>query len=132
MYDVYKATDAHNTTVTGGGAKSVTLGGYITGGGHSALSQAFGLAADNVLQMEVVTPKGDILTVNEDQHPDLFWALRGVSLQFQSNGSIDLTSSLGGWLDIRRSHIRHTVNPPESNDSACPFYSQYEQKFVCL
>ena len=78
MYSLYSAAAEHNATVVGGGAKSVSVGGYITGGGHSLLSPKYGLAADNVLQMDVVTPDGELLTVNEDNHPDLFWALRGV------------------------------------------------------
>lgn len=78
MYDIYAAADKHNQTIVGGGAKSVGVGGYITGGGHSILAPRHGLAADNVWEMEIVTPGGDILTVNEDQHPDLFWAMRGV------------------------------------------------------
>ncbi|KAH7232093.1 hypothetical protein B0J15DRAFT_539316 [Fusarium solani] len=77
MYDVYSATDKFNHTIVGGGAKSVGAGGYITGGGHSLLSARFGLAADQVLQMTLVTPGGKILTVNERNHPDLFWAMRG-------------------------------------------------------
>ncbi len=79
MYDIYTAADAHNQTVVGGGAKSVSVGGYISGGGHSTLAPRYGLAADNVIQVEVVTPQGQILVANEDQHSDLFWALRGVS-----------------------------------------------------
>ncbi|KAK7408473.1 hypothetical protein QQX98_009340 [Neonectria punicea] len=77
MYDIYSATDAFNETIVGGGGKSVGIGGYVTGGGHSILAPRFGLAADQVLQMEMVTPAGKILTVNENQHPDLFWAVRG-------------------------------------------------------
>ncbi|KAI6780469.1 FAD binding domain-containing protein [Emericellopsis cladophorae] len=77
MIDLYTVADQHNRTVVGGGGKTVSLGGFVTGGGHSILAPHYGLAADNVLQMEVVTPAGDILTVNEDQHADLFWAIRG-------------------------------------------------------
>ncbi|RFN43426.1 6-hydroxy-d-nicotine oxidase [Fusarium flagelliforme] len=77
MYDVYTYLDKYKRVVVGGGGKSVGLGGYITGGGHSLLSPRFGLAVDQVLQMEVVTPGGKILTVNEDNHSDLFWAMRG-------------------------------------------------------
>ena len=79
MYDVYTYLDKYKRVVVGGGGKSVGLGGYVTGGGHSLLSPRFGLAVDQVLQMEVVTPGGRILTINEDNHPDLFWAMRGVS-----------------------------------------------------
>ncbi|KDN60536.1 putative FAD binding domain-containing protein [Colletotrichum sublineola] len=77
MVDLYTIADQHNRTVVGGGAKTVSVGGFITGGGHSILAPHYGLAADNVLELEVVTPGGEILTVNEDQHPDLFWAIRG-------------------------------------------------------
>lgn len=79
MYTLYETTDEHGTVVVGGGGKSVSVGGYLSGGGHGLLSPEFGLAVDNVLEIEVVTPKGDILVVNEDNHADLFWALRGVS-----------------------------------------------------
>ncbi|KAH6971021.1 hypothetical protein BKA56DRAFT_558365 [Ilyonectria sp. MPI-CAGE-AT-0026] len=77
MYDIYSATDEFNETIVGGGGKTVGIGGYITGGGHSILAPRHGLAADQVLQMELVTPTGQILTVNENQHSDLFWAMRG-------------------------------------------------------
>ena len=79
IYELYKFAYANNRTVLGGGGKTVTLGGFITGGGHSILSPHYGLAADNVLEMEVVTAQGEILKVNEDQNKDLFWAIRGVS-----------------------------------------------------
>ena len=78
MYDIYSATAKHGQTIVGGGGKSVGVGGYLTGGGHSILSSRYGLAADNVLEMEIVTPSGDIITINEDQNTDLFWAMRGV------------------------------------------------------
>jgi hypothetical protein len=47
------------------------------GGGHGAFSNKFGMGCDNVLEFEVVTPSGEILIVNDDSYPDLFWALRG-------------------------------------------------------
>ena len=37
------------------------------------------MAADHVLEMEIVSPGGNILTLNECQNQDLFWAMRGVS-----------------------------------------------------
>lgn len=79
MLEVYEFADARGRTVVGGTGATVGVAGYSSGGGHSVLSPRRGLAADNVLQAEVVTPAGELLTVNEDRHPDLFWALRGVS-----------------------------------------------------
>lgn len=53
------------------------VGGYTQGGGHSALSTSFGLAADNVLSWEVVTADGIFLEASQTENPDLFWALNG-------------------------------------------------------
>ncbi|KAK0390544.1 hypothetical protein NLU13_0048 [Sarocladium strictum] len=76
-YKVQELAHEHGRVFTGGGSKTVGLGGFIAGGGHGVLSPHFGLAADNVVQIEVVTPNGEALTANEDTNPDLFWALRG-------------------------------------------------------
>ncbi|KAI1764433.1 FAD-binding domain-containing protein [Hypoxylon sp. FL1150] len=66
-----------NQTIVGGNSKTVSVGGYISGGGHSPLAPFYGLGVDQVLEMEVVTPRGDITIANECQNQDLFWALRG-------------------------------------------------------
>lgn len=49
----------------------------MAGGGHSPLSSLYGMAADQVLAIEVVTPDGRFVTVTEELNSDLFWALRG-------------------------------------------------------
>ncbi|KAJ9155504.1 FAD-binding domain-containing protein [Pleurostoma richardsiae] len=77
MAELYEALDAVNSTVVGGGGKTVSVGGYLTGGGHGLLSPRRGLGADQVLEMEVVAPRGAVVTVNECQNEDLFWAMRG-------------------------------------------------------
>lgn len=80
-----------NLTIVAGGSTTVGIGGYLTGGGHSALSATFGMAADQVLEMDIVTPRGDILTLNECQNQDLFWAMRGVCfLDFHRHFHLEL------------------------------------------
>lgn len=79
MLELDEQAHLRNLTIVGGGAGTVGIGGYITGGGHSAISSTYGLATDQVLEMEIMTPGGDILTINECQNRDLFWAMRGVS-----------------------------------------------------
>lgn len=79
MYEGYTQLDALNQTMVGGGGKTVGVGGYLTGGGHGLLSAQHGLGADQVLELEVVTPTGKIVIANECQNQDLFWAMRGVS-----------------------------------------------------
>jgi FAD/FMN-containing dehydrogenase len=82
MLEAYQAAAAINHTVVGGNGRSVALGGFLTGAGHSILAPRYGLAADQVLEMEVVTPQGEILIANECQNIDLFWAMRGVCYFF--------------------------------------------------
>ncbi|KAK8122304.1 hypothetical protein PG984_010974, partial [Apiospora sp. TS-2023a] len=77
MGAVYEELGKINHSVVGGASKSVAVGGYLTGGGHSILAPRYGLGADQVLEMEVVTPMGDIVVANECQNQDLFWAMRG-------------------------------------------------------
>ncbi|KAH7099503.1 FAD/FMN-containing protein [Auriculariales sp. MPI-PUGE-AT-0066] len=76
--DVYKAADEHGVIVVGGATRSVgAAGGWITGGGHSALGTLYGMGVDNALQFTVVTADGTHRIVSACSEPDLFWALRG-------------------------------------------------------
>ncbi|KAI1292421.1 FAD-binding domain-containing protein [Xylaria venustula] len=63
--------------VVSGQDKTVGLGGYIQGGGHGPLSSTYGLSADQLLQVTVVTSTGRVLVANDAQNQDLFWAVRG-------------------------------------------------------
>lgn len=80
MLEIDREASIRNLVVVGGGSGSVGVGGFLTGGGHGAFSHLYGLAADQVLEIEMVTPEGKILTANECQNRDLFWAMRGVSV----------------------------------------------------
>ncbi|KAK3985305.1 6-hydroxy-D-nicotine oxidase [Cladorrhinum sp. PSN332] len=75
---VYQAAHHNNVSVLGGICESVGYaGGYIAGGGHTPLSGLYGMAADHVFALELVTASGEFLTASPTQNPDLFWALRG-------------------------------------------------------
>lgn len=37
----------------------------------------FGMGADNILEAAIVTPAGDLVTANECQNEDIYWAIRG-------------------------------------------------------
>jgi FAD binding domain len=60
-----------------GAAPGVGYVSYTLGGGVGPLGRAHGYAADCVRRLDVVTADGRELTVTPEQHPDLFWALRG-------------------------------------------------------
>ncbi|KIJ42536.1 hypothetical protein M422DRAFT_170983 [Sphaerobolus stellatus SS14] len=77
--EVYTGVAAeYNLTVVGGADRTVgTTGGWLQGGGHSALSNTLGLGADRVLEFTVVTPDGELRIANQCQNKDLFFALRG-------------------------------------------------------
>ena len=71
------AAAEHGLAVTGGTVSGTGVAGYTLGGGLGWLMAKYGLAADNLLALELVTAEGDVLRVDAASHPDLFWALRG-------------------------------------------------------
>jgi FAD/FMN-containing dehydrogenase len=76
--EAYQALLPYGRYVQGGGCVTVgAAGGFTQGGGFGSLSRRYGTAAGNMLEAEVATASGEIVTANAAQHPDLFWALRG-------------------------------------------------------
>jgi FAD/FMN-containing dehydrogenase len=76
-HDVNEAAAEHGLAVTGGAVSTTGVGGYTLGGGLGWLMAKHGLAADNLLAVELVTAAGDVLAVDADTDADLFWALKG-------------------------------------------------------
>jgi FAD/FMN-containing dehydrogenase len=72
-----RATALHGLAVTGGAISSTGIAGLTLGGGLGWLMSSYGMAVDNVTSMELVTAEGEVLTLSEDENPDLFWACRG-------------------------------------------------------
>ena len=72
-----KATGDHGLATGLGDAPTVGIGGITLGGGVGFLVRKNGLTIDDVLGAEVVTADGELLEVDAENHPDLFWALRG-------------------------------------------------------
>jgi FAD/FMN-containing dehydrogenase len=71
------ASGEHGLATGFGDAASVGIGGLTLGGGVGYLSRLYGLTVDSLLAAEIVTADGQILEVDADNHPDLFWAIRG-------------------------------------------------------
>jgi FAD/FMN-containing dehydrogenase len=75
--EVMAAVIPHGVVIGFGDTSSVGIGGLTTGGGVGYLVRRDGLTIDNLIGAEIVTANGEILTVDADNHPDLFWAIRG-------------------------------------------------------
>jgi hypothetical protein len=71
------AVGAHGLVTGFGDTGSVGIGGITLGGGVGFLVRKHGLTIDNLLAAELVTADGQILQVDDEHHPDLFWAIRG-------------------------------------------------------
>jgi FAD/FMN-containing dehydrogenase len=75
--EVDHATHPFGLAVPAGIISTTGVGGLTLGGGVGHLSRKFGLTIDNVLEADMVLADGSFVTVNKDQHSDLYWAIRG-------------------------------------------------------
>lgn len=117
------ATTAGNVSHTG-------VGGLTLGGGMGWLARRYGLACDNVLAYTLVSADGDVLRVTADEHPDLFWGLRGgggnfgIVTEFEfrlhpvagrtlvaelSFGGADACAAMSGWRELALSAPREAT-----------------------
>ena len=75
--DVDHATHAFGLAAPFGIIATTGVGGLTLGGGIGHLTRKLGLSIDNLISADVVLADGSFVTANEEQHEDLFWALRG-------------------------------------------------------
>src|SRR3712207_850453 len=107
--EVVEAAAEHGLAALAGSSPDVGVVGYTLGGGLSWLARRYGLAAERVLAIEVVTADGRLVRADRSNEPDLFWALRGgggsfaaaTALEFEL---IELSEVYAGMLlwDISR------------------------------
>jgi FAD/FMN-containing dehydrogenase len=75
--DVTGPAGAHGLAALAGTSPNVGVAGYTLGGGIGWLARRYGLAANSVTAVGLVTPDGRLVHAGPDREPDLFWAVRG-------------------------------------------------------
>jgi FAD/FMN-containing dehydrogenase len=92
-----RETQLHGLATTGGVVGSTGIAGLTLGGGLGWLMTKYGLALDNLRGAQVVLADGTVVRASADEHPDLFWAIRG------GGGNFGVAS----WLE----YALHPVGP---------------------
>lgn len=75
--EVDRATGEHGLATPSGIISTTGVGGLTLGGGLGHLTRRFGLTIDNLLEAELVLASGESVRASAEEHPDLFWAIRG-------------------------------------------------------
>jgi FAD/FMN-containing dehydrogenase len=77
LVDLYSALAAAGVLVPGGSCPSVGIAGLALGGGVGVLGRKYGLTADAIRALTVVTADGSVRRADAASEPDLYWASRG-------------------------------------------------------
>jgi FAD/FMN-containing dehydrogenase len=89
--ELNRETQIHGLATTGGVVGSTGIAGLTLGGGLGWLMPKYGLALDNLQSAEMVMADGSVKRASADEHPDLFWAIRGGGGNFGVAASFEYT-----------------------------------------
>jgi hypothetical protein len=98
-----------------GSSAEVGVVGYTLGGGHGWLARKHGLACNSVVAAELVTAGGQLVRVDHEHEPDLFWALRGgggnfgavTALEFELYPAAELYAGMFAWPWEHAAEVLH-------------------------
>lgn len=120
--DVDHATHAFGLAVPAGIISTTGVGGLTLGGGIGHLTRKYGLTIDSLLETDMVLANGDFVTVNKEQHPDLFWAIRGGGGNFGI-----VTSFVFQGHDLKTVFGGPTLWPVEQTKEILKWYNKFIQ-----
>lgn len=108
------ALAAHGLAISSGDTNQVGVGGLTLGGGIGWMVRTYGLTIDSLHAAELVTADGSILRVSAEEHPDLFWAIRGGGGNFGVVTSFDFhahpcSTVIGGSVIYDVSEAEHVL-----------------------
>ncbi|GAB1510171.1 FAD-binding oxidoreductase [Actinophytocola sp. KF-1] len=90
--------------VPAGSCPSVGVVGAALGGGFGAHGRRHGLTCDRLVSAEVVLADGQVVHLDADHEPDLFWALRGAG---GGNFGVVTAATFATVPSVPRTHVRH-------------------------
>ncbi|HEX5505848.1 MAG TPA: FAD-binding oxidoreductase [Thermomicrobiales bacterium] len=80
--DLDRETQVFGLATPGGVVSTTGVAGLTLHGGMGHLRAKHGLSLDNLLAVDIVTADGRLRTASAEEHPDLFWAVRGAGSNF--------------------------------------------------
>jgi FAD/FMN-containing dehydrogenase len=139
-----RETQLFGMATPGGRVTTTGVGGFTLGGGYGWLSPVHGLSCDNLVAAELVTADGRLVRASEDEHPDLFWALRGGSGNFGVVTSYEfkvhplgplvtaglLIHPMESARDVAREYLQLVENAPEQLVTALAVILAPPEEFV--
>lgn len=96
--DVALALEPHGLAISSGDTRQVGVGGLTLGGGMGWMVRKYGLAIDSLEAADLITADGRALHVSAQEHPDLFWAIRGGGGNFGVVTSFDFHAQPSGEI----------------------------------
>jgi FAD/FMN-containing dehydrogenase len=105
--EVAAALAPHDLAISSGDAGGVGVGGLATTGGQGFLGRSYGLTIDHLKGADVVLADGSLVRADAEQHPDLFWALRGAGANMGIVTSFDIEAAELG--DVVFAQILHNA-----------------------